>query len=63
MPLLVLILLVGVFAYLAWQRRTSSLSRICAWRQERAAGQWRCVACGAVQPGTDAPRACLRGRD
>lgn len=60
MPLLILILLIGVFAYLFWQRRTSSLTRICAWRLEKSAGQWRCAACGAVQMGEKEPRDCLR---
>lgn len=60
MPLLILILLVAVFAYLYWQRRSTSLTRVCAWRQQRAAGQWRCVACGAIQPGATQPRVCLR---
>jgi hypothetical protein len=59
-PVLVIVLLLGVFGYLWWQRRTSTLTRLCAWRQERAAGQWRCVACGAVSPGDQPPRQCLR---
>lgn len=60
MPLLLLVLLMGVLAY-AWViRRTSSLTRVCRWRQERSAGQWRCAACGAVQPGLAPPRVCLR---
>lgn len=60
MPLLVALLLIFVFAYLYWQRRTTTLTRICAWRQEKAAGQWRCAACGAVSPGAAAPKVCLR---
>lgn len=58
MPLLILFLLIGVFGYLYWQRRHSTLSRLCAWRQERAAGQWRCAVCGAVSPGEAMPRHC-----
>lgn len=59
MPLLILLLLLGVFAYMFWQRRTSTLTRLCAWRQEKSAGQWRCAVCGAVSPGEKAPRDCL----
>lgn len=60
MPILALVLLIGVLAYLWWQRRTSSLTRLCAWRQERAARRWRCAACGAVREGEEQPRLCLR---
>jgi rubrerythrin len=60
-PLLLLLLVVGVFAYAWAARRNSTLTRACLWRQERAAGQWRCAACGAVQTGDATPRHCLRG--
>lgn len=60
MPILILFLLVAVLTYLWWDRRHSTLTRLCAWRQERAAGRWRCAACGAISPGPKAPRACLR---
>ncbi|AXT21656.1 hypothetical protein D1822_01875 [Phaeobacter inhibens] len=60
MPVLIIFLLLGVFGYFLWRHKTSSLSRHCRWRQERAADQWRCAACGAVQPGSAAPKLCLR---
>jgi hypothetical protein len=58
MPVLILILLLAVLAYFIWRARTSSLSRNCRWRQEKARGQWRCAYCGAVEPGAEAPRIC-----
>ncbi len=60
MPLLLLILLLAVLAYMWITRRTSTLTRACRWRQERSAAQWRCVACGAIKPGAQEPKACLR---
>lgn len=66
MPVLVLILILGVFAYLWFARRGSTLTRACRWRQDRAAGPsvWRCAVCGAVtDPGAGRrPRDCLRPR-
>lgn len=63
MPLLLLVLLVSVLVYMWISRRHSTLTRACRWRLERAAGQWRCIACGAVVAGEDAPKICLRGKD
>lgn len=63
MPLLLLLLVVGVFAYAWASRRNSTLTRACMWRQEKAAGIWRCASCGATcapDPGK-APRHCLKG--
>ncbi|MFW8635803.1 hypothetical protein [Cribrihabitans pelagius] len=60
MPVLLLLLLAGVLAYLFWRRRTTSLTRHCRWRQELAQAQWRCSACGAVEPGTAPPRICRK---
>ena len=60
MPVLLLILLLSVLAYLWITRRNSTLTRACRWRQERAAGQWRCVSCGAVVTGAVEPTSCLR---
>ncbi|MFN4154862.1 MAG: hypothetical protein ACK4HF_09420 [Paracoccaceae bacterium] len=60
MPLLLLILLLSVLAYMWITRRNSTLTRACMWRQERAAGQWRCASCGAVLPGAQEPRECRR---
>lgn len=58
MPILLLLLLIGVFAYAWFARHHSTLTRACMWREERSAGQWRCAACGAVQTGGK-PRDCL----
>ncbi|NEY90777.1 hypothetical protein [Tabrizicola oligotrophica] len=63
MFLLLPLLVAAVFLYLWLSRRNSTLTRVCRWRQERAAGQWRCAACGAVQTGDVAPRDCLRLRN
>jgi hypothetical protein len=64
-PLLIL-LGIGVFAYLWWRWRTTTLTRECRWREDRAAGpgHWRCAACGAetvAEPGQE-PRECLKPR-
>jgi hypothetical protein len=58
MPIPVLILLAGVLAYFLWRRKTTSLTRNCRWRQERAQAQWRCHYCGAVAPGAAMPTTC-----
>jgi hypothetical protein len=58
MPLLLLLLLLSVLAYMWLSRRNSTLTRACKWRQERAADQWRCAACGAVEHGPAEPRHC-----
>ena len=55
-----LILLVGTLAYLWWKRRFTTLTRLCRWREDRAAGEWVCAACGARVASDGAPRACLR---
>ena len=60
MPALLLILLLGVLAYLWWRRRTTTLTRDCRWRQLRARGGWRCAFCGAETIGMEEPRDCLR---
>ncbi|MEP2717137.1 hypothetical protein [Pseudophaeobacter sp.] len=62
MPLLILLLVTGVFAYFTYRRMTTTLTRDCRWRQERAQGQWRCGNCDAVKPGLAEPRDCLRRR-
>ncbi|OIQ45084.1 MAG: hypothetical protein BM558_05315 [Roseobacter sp. MedPE-SW] len=62
MPILLLLLITGVFAYFIYRRKTTTLTRDCRWRQERSRNQWRCNSCGAVQSGTADPRDCLRGR-
>jgi hypothetical protein len=65
MPLLLLFLLVGVFVYLWINRRGSTLTRDCRWREDRSAGDaghFTCVFCGAkvtLLKGKT-PRACLR---
>lgn len=64
MPILVLLLLVGVFLYLWLSRRGSTLTRQCLWRLDRHTGPdtWRCAACGAVTevPKGKSPRFCLK---
>ena len=62
MVILALLLLAGTLAYLWWMRRTTSLTRLCRWRQDRAAGDWVCAACGSRTrtEGGEAPKVCLR---
>lgn len=64
MLILVPLLFVAVFIALWFLRRGATLTRVCRWRQDRAAGPglWRCVVCGAVTQGAGAPRHCLRGQ-
>lgn len=62
MPVFLLLLLIGVVAYLWWRHRTTTLTRDCRWRQDRARGIWHCAYCGAEKAGADAPRDCLRPR-
>jgi hypothetical protein len=63
MPLLLLLLGISVFLYLWLTRRNSTLTRDCRWREDRAAGLWRCAACGAeCRPEKGPPRDCLRPR-
>jgi len=66
MPILLILLALGVLAYLWLSRRGSTLTRLCRWREDRASGadRWHCAACGArceTKPGKT-PRACLRPR-
>ncbi|MFO1174266.1 MAG: hypothetical protein U1E48_03540 [Paracoccaceae bacterium] len=60
MPLLLLVLLVGVFTYMWFARRGRTLTRDCRWREDRTLGQncYRCAACGATCEGE--PRDCLK---
>jgi hypothetical protein len=64
-PLLIL-LGIGVFAWLAWRWRTTTLTRDCRWRRDRTGGpgHWRCAACGAETdlPDGAEPRDCLKPR-
>ncbi|OYU16607.1 MAG: hypothetical protein CFE34_20145, partial [Rhodobacteraceae bacterium PARR1] len=63
MPILVLLLLIGVFLFLWLSRRGSTLTRQCRWRLDRTAGPqvWRCAVCGAQTEttGGTSPRQCL----
>lgn len=61
-PILIPLLLIGVFAVLWFARRGATLTRVCRWRLDRAAGPevWRCAVCGAVTTSARAPRHCLR---
>ena len=62
MPLLLLLLLLGVLAYLYWQRRTTNLTRNCRWREERSlgVGHYHCVSCNGrtETPDGQPPRDC-----
>jgi LSD1 subclass zinc finger protein len=64
MPILVLLLLIAVFAYLWFSRRNSTLRRECRWRLDRSLGptSWRCAVCGAVTEVGEgsSPRHCLK---
>ncbi|EEE38537.1 hypothetical protein RKLH11_2379 [Rhodobacteraceae bacterium KLH11] len=60
MPVLLLLLVIGVFTYFIWRSRTSSLTRDCRWRQDRKEGLWRCAFCGAVSESEGAPKNCLK---
>ncbi len=62
MPVLLLILLAGVLAYFIWRHRSTSLTRDCRWRLDRAGGVWRCAACGGELPEDHrgAPRICMK---
>lgn len=61
LPVLVM-LLIGVLAYGWWRSRYTTLTSACRWRQDRAAGDWVCAACGArtTTPDNRTPRHCLR---
>ena len=63
--MLFVVLLIGVVAYFVWRHYSSSLTRDCRWRLDRAAGVWRCAACGGELPeqGRSAPRICVKTRD
>jgi len=60
MPVLLILLALGVLAYLFWHRATTTLTRDCRWRQDKAHTLWRCAFCGAERTGTEEPRDCLR---
>jgi hypothetical protein len=59
MPVLLILLLLGVLAYLYWRRKTTTLTRECRWRRT-AVGQWRCAFCGAEFASDDSPIVCLK---
>jgi hypothetical protein len=63
---LFVVLALLVVAWFAWRWRTRTLTRYCRWRQDRAAGDWHCLYCGARTVTEDgaAPRHCaLRQED
>ena len=62
MPLLLLLLALAVLAYFIIRARTTTLTRDCRWRQDRARDCWRCAFCGAETKGDASPRDCLRER-
>lgn len=63
MPLILLLLLFGVLAYVYWQRRTTTLTRNCRWRADhaRGEGQYHCVFCDGRTRTSDGqpPRDCV----
>ncbi|HKK97328.1 MAG TPA: hypothetical protein VJ928_04050 [Marivita sp.] len=59
MPIFLILLLLGVLAYLYWKRTATTLTRNCRWRRV-APGQWWCAYCGAEDQSEDAPLRCLR---
>ncbi|MFP7569877.1 hypothetical protein ACGKZZ_03775 [Marivita sp. S2033] len=59
MPIFLILLLLGVLAYLFWRRKTTTLTRECRWRQVQL-GQWRCAFCGAETASQSSPLVCLR---
>ncbi|WP_425078936.1 hypothetical protein [Ruegeria denitrificans] len=63
MPVLLLLLATGVFAYFLWRSHHSGLTRDCRWRQDKSHGIWRCSFCGAEITALDQPLRCLRARD
>ncbi|HCE69913.1 MAG TPA: hypothetical protein DET67_01175 [Ruegeria sp.] len=59
MPVLLLILALGVFAYFFWRARSTTLSRNCRWRLDRRRGDWACAYCGGRMAGpVDKPPTC-----
>ncbi len=58
MPVILILLLLGVFAYLYWKRTTTTLTRNCRWRENRRAAVWTCAYCGATQAGSETPKIC-----
>ena len=71
MPILLILVLAGVLAFLVWQRRTTTLTRDCRWRADRAGdaaghSHYVCASCGGTADTGDGrpPRHCaarLRG--
>ena len=59
MPVLLILLFLGVLAYLYWRRKTTTLTRDCRWRRT-AQGEWRCAFCGAETSSENSPVLCLR---
>ena len=61
MPILLLLLAFGVLGFLWYQRATTTLTRDCRWRQDKANDLWRCAFCGAETKGAEEPKDCMRG--
>jgi Tfp pilus assembly protein PilV len=59
MPIFLILLLLGVLAYLYWQHKTTTLTRECRWRRT-AQDAWRCAACGAEMESESNPTVCLK---
>ncbi len=64
MPLVILLAVIAL-AVMFWRYRTTGLTRNCRWRENRAAGEWRCAFCGAVTRTADGepPVVCLQGQE
>ena len=64
MPILLILLAAGVFGWMWFARRGSTLTRTCRWRLDRSVGpgHYACSACGAVCDVAEGkvPRDCLR---
>lgn len=54
MPLVLIILVVALIV-MFYRFKTTSLTRNCRWRQDRAQGVWRCSYCGADLPDQGKP--------
>ncbi|KCV81606.1 hypothetical protein ATO10_11857 [Actibacterium atlanticum] len=59
MPLVLIILIVALIV-MFYRFKTTSLTRNCRWREDRAEACWRCAFCGARQEGAAVPKRCLQ---
>ncbi len=59
MVVLLVILGLGVLAYLTWKCRMTTLTRNCRWRQDRARGDWVCAYCNERIVSEKTPLICV----